>query len=288
LPFSILMPRLGFWVAYDGTGFHGFAPNPEVSTVAGVMQQALKTMFRLPGLPPMICAGRTDAGVHGHGQVATVDLPDGAGPQVDGGLNIGAVKRSMNKLCRDAVVIWHVAVVPDDFDARFSATSRSYRYRILNAPHPDPLRLGQVWHVWDPLDLDRMNAAAQHVLGGHDFSCFCRRRVVPTADGPVEASRFRRVTRVGWRTTGAPCPTGQDLVFEISAGSFCTQMVRSIVGTTVDVGRGWLEPDDMVSIMDSRDRTVAGTVAPPEGLVLSHVGYPPANYLPASRGGPEI
>lgn len=274
------MPRLGFWVAYDGAGFHGFAPNPEVPTVAGVIQEALVKMFRLPGVPPVICAGRTDAGVHGHGQVATVDVPEGSGPLLDGAPDLRAIKRSLNKLCRDAVVIWHVAHVPDDFDARFSATSRSYRYTVLNAPHPDPLRLGRVWHVWDPLDLDRMNAAAAHVVGGHDFSSFCRRRVVPTDDGPVEASRFRRVTSAAWRHTDTPGPTGGDLVFEISAGSFCTQMVRSIVGTTVDVGRGWIEPGDMVAIMEARDRTAAGSVAPPEGLVLSHVGYPDADWLP--------
>jgi len=260
--------RLALWVAYDGTSFRGFAPNVGVPTVSGALAEALKVV--LGTAPPLTCAGRTDAGVHGRGQVVTFDVPEESLGRV---ADLQALERSINGLCRPAIVVWHVVEVPKTFDARFSAVSRSYRYSVLNRRLPDPLRRNVVWHVWDDLDMDRMQAAADHLVGTHDFSSFCRRKLVDTPEGEVEATRTRTVHSAQWlRPEGEP-ERSEVLRLDVRARSFCQQMVRSIVGTCVDVGRGRFEPDDVLDILARRDRRAVATVAPPQGLVLWEVGF---------------
>lgn len=249
--------RVRLLVAYDGTDFHGFAPNPGVRTVLGTLTEAIATVARVPFEPTG--AGRTDAGVHAWGQVVSGDLPDGT--------DLVDLRRRVNKLTGGAVVIREVAQAADDFDARFSATSRTYRYHVWNDPVPHPLAARTSWHVARPLELWALQAAGDPLVGEHDFSSFCR--LPKVADGEPVPSLVRRVRRVGWRRLGAT----PMLRFEVTATSFCHQMVRSLVGTMVDIGLGKKTPGEMTAILHARARAAAPTVAPPHGLVLWEVGY---------------
>ncbi len=245
-------------VAYDGAGFHGFAVNEDVRTVAGTLTEAISTVVRQPAV--LTGAGRTDAGVHAWGQVISVVLPDGT--------NLADLARRINRLCAPVIAMRSIELVADDFHARFSAQWRHYRYDVWNAPYPNPLLAARAWHVATPLDVDGMSAAAQHLVGEHDFSSFCRRAKV--AAGDPEPTLVRNVLCTGWTAVDHDGPL---LRFEIRANAFCHQMVRSIVGTLVDVGTGKLTSDEVPAIIAARDRGSAGQVAPPHGLTLWEVGY---------------
>jgi tRNA pseudouridine38-40 synthase len=249
--------RVRLLVAYDGAGFRGFAPNPGVPTVLGALTDAVSTVTRVPFDPTG--AGRTDAGVHAWGQVVSGDVPDGT--------DLGDLQRRVNKLTGGEVVIRRAEPAEPGFDARFSATSRTYRYHVWNDPVPHPLAGRTSWHVARPLALWAMQAAGDPLVGEHDFSSFCR--LPKVSDGDPVPSLVRRVRSVRWRRLG-DTPM---LRFEITATSFCHQMVRSIVGTLVDVGLGKRTPGDMTGVLRARDRSAAPTVAPPHGLVLWAVGY---------------
>jgi tRNA pseudouridine38-40 synthase len=240
--------RLDF--GYDGSGFSGYAVQAGARTVQAVLEAAL---FRITGPVTTVVAGRTDAGVHARGQVVSFASPKD--------LDTERTARSLNKMVREEIVIWGCTVVPDDFNARFSALARTYRYRVANVPVLDPMIRHMVWHVRYPLDLSRMNMAAQHFLGLHDFASFCRR-----ADG---RSTERNVLSVNWERD----PADGHLVFEITASSFCRHMVRSLVAACVDVGRGKLEPDAVPGILAVRDRNESCGAAPPQGLTLWGVAY---------------
>ena len=248
--------RVRLALSYDGTDFHGFAENEEVDTVAGrlraALEQVLGTELRLT------CAGRTDAGVHARSQVVTFDLPEGL-------LEPERLRRSLNSMLGQRIAVHRVQQVEADFDARFSATWRSYRYLVLARDVPDPFLSRTSWWVAEPLDIVAMDAAAQELVGEHDFSSFCRR-----PKGQPEASLVRRVLHTGWVAEAEPGL----LRFEIAATAFCHQMVRSIVGTLVDIGRGRTRSADLAAVLDSRDRSRAGNLAPPRGLCLWAVGYP--------------
>ncbi len=245
-------------VAYDGGGFHGFAVNDGVRTVAGTLTEAISTV--VGEAVALTGAGRTDAGVHAWGQVISVDLPNGT--------DLADLARRVNKLCAPGIAVRSIEPVADDFDARFSAQWRHYRYDVWNAPYPNPLLAARAWHVATPLDIDAMSIAAQHFVGEHDFASFCRRPKV--AAGDPEPTLVRNVHAASWTVAD---PDGPLVRFEIRANAFCHQMVRSIVGTLVDVGTGKLTSDDMPAILAARDRGCAGQVAPPCGLTLWEVGY---------------
>jgi tRNA pseudouridine38-40 synthase len=261
-------------LAYDGAAFRGFAHQPEVPTVAGAVRQALERTARLSEPPPITCAGRTDAGVHARGQVAHVDLPpvpyDGPG-----------LARSLNRQLAPGVVVLRAEEVGDDFDARRSAVGRSYRYLVWNAPAPDPLLAPVAWHVSDPLDLVSMRTASDVLLGSHDFRSFCRRR--PGTDGSEPI--IRRVTRARWSVdegpeaadAGAEADADADaarlLRFDIEANSFCHQMVRSVVASLVEVGRGRQNAAGLLERMRAVSRQSMPEPAPPEGLCLVAVDY---------------
>jgi len=249
--------RIRMVVAYDGAPFHGFARNEGVRTVGGDLTQAITTVIGCP--VELTCAGRTDKGVHARAQVVTFDAPVEA-------VDPARLTKSLNKLCGPAIATWGVTVVPADFDARFSATSRRYRYLIHNSPTPDPFTAGSAWHVDVPLQMHAMVLACDAVIGEHDFAAFCRR---PKRRDGQEASLVRRVTEAVWHDDG----DGR-LRFEIEASSFCHQMVRSVVGTLVDVGRGRKRPGEILGIIRARDRDLAGDLAPPQGLTLWTVRYP--------------
>jgi tRNA pseudouridine38-40 synthase len=245
-------------VAYDGAGFHGFALNEGVRTVAGTLTEAISMVVREQ--VTLTGAGRTDAGVHAWGQVISVDLPEG--------VDLTDLARRINKLCAPAIAVRSIEPVADDFDARFSAHWRHYRYDVWNAPYPNPLLAARAWHVHTPLDIDRMNNAARHFVGEHDFATFCRRP--KGLGGATEPTLVRNVLSTGWTVAD---PDGPLVRFEIRANAFCHQMVRSIVGTLVDVGTGKLPSDEIPAIIAARNRGTAGQVAPPCGLTLWEVGY---------------
>ena len=242
-------------VAYDGTRFHGFAPNPGVATVGGTLAEALERILRHP--IELTCAGRTDKGVHAHGQV--VDFVTTEGVELDG------LVRAVNSLCGPAIAVRDPAVVADDFSSRFDATGRRYRYTIHNSPVPDPFSERTAWHVRPPLDLHRLRLACDPFIGTHDFTSFCRKATGATGD---ELSLVRDVRHARWEVVD-----DVTLRFWIEASSFCHQMVRSIVGTLVDVGLGKRTPGEITGILAAQDRNAAGPVAPPHGLTLWHVTY---------------
>ncbi len=247
--------RVRMLVAYDGSGFAGFAPQPGQRTVAGVLGEAIERVARHP--VELTCAGRTDRGVHAWGQVVSVDLAES--------VELGGLQRSLLKLCGPEIVVREVAAAAPDFDARFSARARTYRYTVVNRPAPDPFLAHLSWHVPVPLDLELLRLACDPFLGEHDFSAFCRR---PKRSGePV--SLVRRVRSAGWEVVDDGV-----LRFEITATAFCHQMVRSIVGTVVAAGHAKVRAGEVLGILRSGDRALAAPIAPPQGLCLWHVDYP--------------
>jgi tRNA pseudouridine38-40 synthase len=251
--------RVRLDLAYDGTDFSGFAENRAVRTVGGELRKALENV--LGHNVELVVAGRTDKGVHAAAQVVHFDTTARLDPQ--------RLRRSLNKMLYPEVAVSAVAVVAPTFHARFSATGRSYRYRILNSDVGDPFAARTSWWMVHPLDIEAMNLGAAQLLGEHDFATFCRRP--ERADG-TEASLVRRVIRAEWSRRG------DMVVFDVSAQAFCHHMVRSIVGTLVECGRGRIPPLDMAEILAARDRSRCATLAPPQGLTLVRVDYEaPAN-----------
>lgn len=242
------MPTYRLDVSYDGSGFHGYAIQPDVRTVQGDLEAALK---RIVGEVRTQVAGRTDAGVHAVGQVVTFDH--------DAELDVARLTRSLNSLLGPEIAVSSAAEVAEGFDARRNAVTRRYRYEILNRSVPDPFRRGVTWHIHHPLDVGRMHEAAQLFVGEQDFSSFCR--------DDQGKSRKRYVLEASW--------TRDDdvVVFEIEANAFCHQMVRSLVAMCVEVGKGNRSVDDVSRAMQSGDRDFASGAAPPQGLKLIGVSY---------------
>ena len=245
-------------LAYDGSGFTGWAHQPDRRTVQGVLEEALAVVVRADA-PRLTVAGRTDAGVHARGQVAHADLPEERA--VD-----PLLLRRLNGLLPLDVRVRQAALAPDGFDARFSALARTYRYRVADGPeHVDPLRRDVL--CWArPLDLDALAAACPALLGEHDFAAYCKRR-----EG---ATTVRALLALGWER-------GRDglLVLTITADAFCHSMVRSVVGAMLAVGEGRRAPDWPASLLELRGRATEVAVAPPQGLTLEHVAYPPDDEL---------
>jgi tRNA pseudouridine38-40 synthase len=201
--------------------------------------------------PKLSVAGRTDAGVHARGQVASF--------VADGDVDLERLQRSINGMLAPEVVADDVRRAPEGFDARFSATARGYRYRIDTGPWPDPFEARFVWHRPGGLAVTSMREAARPLAGEHDFASFCRR---PPSGGTVRRLERLSVARVGDRV-------------EISAraNAFLHQMVRTLVGTLVAVGDGRLEPDAVPEILVARDRGRTAPMAPAHGLTLERVVY---------------
>jgi tRNA pseudouridine38-40 synthase len=235
-------------LAYDGAGFRGWARNAGVASVQETIEDALETI--LGGSVTLSVAGRTDAGVHARGQVASFSF--------DGALDAEATLRSLRGMLGPEISVRELTAADGEFDARFSASWRRYRYFIDESGFPDPLNRGWVWHLGEQLDIDAMNQAAAALIGPHDFASLCR-----AAEG---RSTERTVDAAGWRRSGL-------LVYEVTAGAFCHQMVRSMVALCVDVGRGKVAAHAVPGILEARDRNAARGVAPPHGLVLWEVGY---------------
>jgi tRNA pseudouridine38-40 synthase len=248
-------------VAYDGTDFRGFAESDGVRTVMGELRRAVETVVRGP--VELTGAGRTDAGVHGWGQVISGELPTAT--------DLGRLARSVNGLCGPDISVRDAVWADASFSARFSATARTYRYQVWNDPAPNPLLARTTWHVPFALDLEAMNLAAGAFVGEHDFSSFCRRP--KPGVGFDEPSLTRHLRTASWTRDHDDRWGPSLLCFEITASSFCHQMVRSIVGTLVDVGLGRRRPDSIPDTLAALDRSAAGQVAPPAGLILWSVDY---------------
>jgi tRNA pseudouridine38-40 synthase len=252
--------RARLLVAYDGAGFHGFAEAPGQRTVMGELRSAVDRVTRSPSDP--VGAGRTDAGVHAWGQVVSLDLP--------GSVDLARLAHRLTRLCGPEIVVRRADWCDDPaFSARFSAQWRHYRYHVLPAAEPVPALARTTWHVRVPLDLRSMQLACDPIIGEHDFSSFCR--APKPRQGHDAPSLRRRVMLARWSEVGSDY--GPLLRFEVRANAFCHQMVRSLVGTMVDVGAGKLHAGDVRGILLRRDRHGAGQVAPPHGLTLWEVGY---------------
>ncbi len=238
-------------LAYDGEPFHGFARQPNVRTVQGDLEESLAKLFSRE--VSTVAAGRTDAGVHAIGQVVnTQDAPDD--------IDFVKVKDSLNGMLQPSVVVGDCRQVPDDFNARFSARSRTYLYAILQRDFSDPFLARTCWYHPEPLDVEVMNEAAGHLVGAHDYRSFGR---LPEPDAPSE--RVLHELR---------CRRDGDLIrIQARANAFLHQMVRSLVGTLVQVGEGRRGPEEMHEVLDAGDRAAAGPVAPPHGLCLVSVEY---------------
>jgi tRNA pseudouridine38-40 synthase len=242
------VPVLKLVLAYDGSGFHGFAHQPRHRTVEGVLVEALERVLRRR--PKLSAAGRTDAGVHAFGQVVSLEAEaDPAG-----------IQRAVNGMLAPEVVVRSAARAPDGFDARRSATGRLYEYAIRTGPLPNPFTARYEWHRPGRYRLAPMRAAARDLLGRHDYASFCR--------APAEGrSTVRTLKRLSIRKDG------EVLKVRASADGFLHQMVRSLVGTLVAVGEGRIEPQAIRGILAARDRSAAGPLAPPDGLTLVSVTY---------------
>jgi tRNA pseudouridine38-40 synthase len=240
---------------YDGTGFHGWAAQPGLRTVEAAVREALTATFVT--WTNLGVAGRTDAGVHAEHQVIHCDVPAGCRLVRD----LDRAREALDALAGPEVAIWQVRRVPASFDARFSATQRRYRYRLCDGPALSPLERHRTWHVRPPrLDAGAMHAGGQHLVGEHDFSSFCRRA--------GEQHLVRRIDALAVRRRSAALVT-----VDVAGKAFCHQMVRSVVGCLLRIGRGRQDPDWAADVLAARDRQAVGDIAPPHGLTLMAVSY---------------
>lgn len=245
------MPRFRFTVEYDGSAYNGFQAQKDQPTVQGALEAAIKAFS---GQDVRIAAaGRTDTGVHATGQTCHVDL--------DKDWPARTVMNAMNAhMLDERVSVLDCVPVSDEWHARFTANGRKYLYRILNRPGRPAIDQGRVWHVKKPLDAEAMHAAAQYLLGQHDFTTF--RDAQCQAQSPIKTMDVARVTRVGNEV---------HLVFE--ARSFLHRQVRSMTGSLAEVGLGRWTPEEFKAALDAADRTRCGPVAPSDGLYLTGVTY---------------
>ena len=240
-------------VEYDGTNYHGWQVQANCLSIQAVLEKAVSTFL---GVPTHITgSGRTDAGVHALGQVANFFTDKGYAPY--------RILRGLTALTPRDITVKAVEIVDDGFDARRDGRSRLYEYLILNRSTPSPFYRNRAWHIHEPLDIEAMAKGIECLIGEHDFSSF--RAANCDAPHPV-------------RTVYQTCfeQRGDLLVYSIEGTAFLRHMVRNIVGTLADVGRGIRTPQSFTDLLAARDRARAGYTAPAEGLYLVRVKYDPA------------
>ena len=246
-----MMRNIKLLIEYDGTNYLGWQIQPKGPTIQGTIEEKLSLL--MGEMIRLIGSGRTDAGAHAFGQVANF--------KTQSKMDVRSIQRAMNSLLPPDMVIRKVEEADERFNARREARSKVYEYRILNRPLRSAFHLGYAWHIPQRLDLESMKLAAPSLLGEHDFSSF-------RSVGTPTRTAVRRVIRAEWKR-------GRDglIRFEIEANGFLKQMVRAIVGTLVEVGRGKISDEEFRRIVDARDRKMAGPTAPAHGLFLKEVKY---------------
>lgn len=245
------MRNIKLTIEYDGTGYHGWQIQPKFPTIQGILQEEIGVITGERIF--LIASGRTDAGVHALGQVANF--------RTESRISLGAIKRGVNSLLPDNIAIRRVEEVSDDFHARFSAKSKLYEYRIFNSLDPSPIERNFSWYVSRRLDLGEMRKAAKMLLGTYDFSSF--RSAKSDNLNPIRTLMALDIRK----------RRNHMILIRMRANAFLKQMVRNIVGSLVDVGRGKIDAENLREILEAQDRTKAGMAAPPYGLFLVEVEY---------------
>ena len=249
--------RIALGIEYDGTAYNGWQRQ---NTGLGVQQRLEEALCKVADHPVEVtCAGRTDTGVHATGQVVHFDTPS---TRDDRGWLLGA----NSNLPDDISVTW-ARHVDDEFHARFTAVGRNYCYRILNRLERSALHRHRAWWVYQPLDAERMQEAAQHLIGEHDFSAF-------RAAGCRANTPHRNITEFSIKRDG------DWVTLQVSANAFLQHMVRNLAGSLATVGEGEKPPEWIAEVLESRDRKKAGIAAPPHGLTLVSVDYPSMAGIP--------
>lgn len=245
------MRNIKLLIEYDGTNYQGWQVQPKGPTIQGILEEKLGLLTGRP--VQLFGSGRTDSGVHALGQVAHF--------KTQSRMDIPTIQRALNSLLPPDIVIQKVEEVDEGFHARKHSKSKIYEYRILNQNLRSAFHRGYVWHIPQKLNLTEMKRATQSLVGEHDFSAF------RTVGSPTRTT-VRRVFRAEWRR-------GRDglLRFEIEANGFLKQMVRSIIGTLVEIGKGKMKAAEIRMILNSKDRKEAGPTAPAQGLFLKEVKY---------------
>lgn len=245
------MRNIKLTIEYDGSTYHGWQIQPGLRTIQGVIQEQIAQITQ--GEVNLIGAGRTDAGVHALGQVANF--------QTESTIELTALQRGLNSLLPPDIVVKAVEEVSEEFHARFSARSKVYEYHILNRSYPSALRRRYAWFIPHDLNLPPMKKCGKLLIGSHDFSSF-------RASGDESRHSMREVIRLE-----IECREDNLIVILIEANAFLREMVRSIVGTLVDVGRGKTSFEEFKEIFSAHDRRKAGMTAPAQGLFLVEVIY---------------
>lgn len=265
------MRTIRLTLAYDGTDFAGWQIQPDARTVQGVLESAIESLTGNP--VRVLSAGRTDAGVHAIGQVASFRSDSSIPPE--------KWRAALQSRLPPDVVILASESAADDFHATFSATSKRYRYLLRTSVVEDPFLRRYAWRLGSDLDVDKMRTAAQSLLGTHDFRCF-------ESHWPNKATSVRTVLDVavhrlnrwpGWgaepieRNAQAAGESAEFIAVEIEADGFLYNMVRAIVGTLVNIGRGKWPVESLAKVIAGQDRSQAGETAPPQGLYLIRARY---------------
>lgn len=247
-----MLKKFRLTIEYDGTDYHGWQRQKDLPTIQEAIEEALKRMTHQS--PSVVASGRTDSGVHALDQVAHFSIQTEMAPDV--------LKRGINSLTPSDIVIKECRAVADSFHARFGALSKVYDYYIYNHPTPTALYRRYTWHIKRRLDLTAMREGAAFLLGTHDFSAF-------EATGSERTHAVRTI--LGATVTSRE--SGRFVIVSIEGSGFLRCMVRNLVGTLADVGRGKTSPENFRHVLESRDRAQAGATAPSRGLFLRTVRY---------------
>lgn len=238
-------------LSYDGTRYHGWQRQKNGLSIQEVVESKIQVMVREK--VSLIASGRTDAGVHAVGQVCNFTTTAAIPPE--------AIKKGLNSMLPDDILVREAESVPPGFHARYSAKNKTYVYEILNRAEPDVFRRSYLWHIRRPLDVEKMKRRLARLKGTHDFSSF-------RSSGSGNVNPVRSISRVELHG-----PEEGLISIAMTADGFLRHMVRNIVGTVVEVGLGKLDEEAFEKILDMRDRRAAGFKAPPQGLYLVEVRY---------------
>lgn len=257
-----MRPIIALTLEYDGTGLAGFQRQAGLETVQGRLEEALSIALRRP--VEVVGAGRTDAGVHALGQAVSMESAEDE-------IDLRSLTRSLNALLGEGIRVTGSRFAKPGFSARYSAIAREYRYRIVPGPVPPVFLERYAWWVKGPLDLQAMREGAGALVGEHDFRSFC---VSESAEGRRTVREVELVEVESGMELGEYCVT-----VRVVGKAFLHSMVRIVVGSLVEVGRGRRAPAWMAEVLEARDRSAAGPTAPPYGLTLWHVSYPEEVWL---------